>query len=213
MPRGQGPGCQLRPNSHLHQEKLQYTLCISGYEYKMWVKGIMEMPISKSPAWVSQLSKSEANLRYFKANYRPVASNNSSVIRGLVLMTTVTSNGDTILELSESPHPTLQAQGIHDDCELDGNEINLVLSKHHPDTKDTKTKYLFSWYNFIKYSRVYSRYQICLSKIRLGIIPILFKCQNSCKQQFQIKYHSNETKTSFALWAVTPKYRVMSSGG
>ena len=66
------------------------------------------------------------------------------MIRGLVLMTTVTSNGDTILELSESPHPTLQAQGIHDDCELDGNEINLVLSKHHPDTKDTKTKYLFS---------------------------------------------------------------------
>ena len=59
-------------------------------------------------------------------------------------MTTVTSNGDTILELSESPHPTLQAQGIHDDCELDGNEINLVLSKHHPDTEDTKTKYLFS---------------------------------------------------------------------
>ena len=46
---------------------------------------------------------------------------------------------------------------------------------------------------------MYSRYQICLSKIRLGIIPILFKCQNSCKQQFQIKYHSNETKTSFAL--------------
>lgn len=121
-------------------------------------------------------------------------------------MTTMTSNGDIISELSEPPHPALQSQRTHDDCGLDGNEINLVLSKHHPDTKDTKAKYLFSWYNFIKYSRVYSRYQICLSKIRLGIIPILFKCQNSCKQQFQIKYHSNETKTSFALWAVTPSH-------
>lgn len=59
-------------------------------------------------------------------------------------MTTMTSNGDIISELSEAPHPALQSLRIHDDCGLDGNEINLVLSKHHPDTKDTKTKYLFS---------------------------------------------------------------------
>lgn len=81
----------------------------------------------------------------------------------------------------------------------------LFCPNIHPDDQDTQTKYLFSWYNFIKYSRVYNSYQICLSKIRLGIILILFKCQNSCKQQFQIKYHSNETKTSFAL-SVTPSH-------
>ena len=61
----------------------------------------------------------------------------------------------------------------------------LFCPNIHPDDQDTQTKYLFSWYNFIKYSRVYNSYQICLSKIRLGIILILFKCQNSCKQQFK----------------------------
>ena len=29
----------------------------------------IEMPCLKSPAWVSQLNKIEANLRYLKANY------------------------------------------------------------------------------------------------------------------------------------------------